>query len=42
MEQNRCEKSTLLLSVVIGVALHGSYSTLFNPLTGPLVYFSTD
>ncbi|MEX6161572.1 YijD family membrane protein [Proteus mirabilis] len=39
MEQNRCEKSTLLLSVVIGVALHGSYSTLFNPLTGPWSIF---
>ncbi|HBC5915231.1 TPA: YijD family membrane protein [Proteus mirabilis] len=39
MEQNRCEKSTLLLSVVIGVALHGSYSTLFNPLIGPWSIF---
>ncbi|MEQ4924844.1 YijD family membrane protein [Proteus hauseri] len=32
MEQNRCEKSTLLLAAVIGVALHGTYSTLFNSL----------
>lgn len=27
MEQNRCEKSTLLLATVIGVALHGTYSS---------------
>lgn len=32
MEQNRCEKSTLLLATVIGVALHGTYSSFFNPL----------
>lgn len=32
MEQNRCEKGPLLIATIIGVALHGTYSALFNPL----------
>lgn len=38
MEQNRCEKGTLLLATIIGVALHGTYSTLFNPLVDLSVF----